>query len=278
MNAVKDFLDFIDSSNSGATSEWYANFDGTKDMVTQGQYPDCGPSTCFIIEAVVSNIPLSHFTVEGIHQGRFHFAHCLLRQAVPPLTESLVSIVETTIQQPASSQEPDAENDRTILHENYKYDPFCDDEVYGLEQISSVIITEDNPFLFQVPVLQSHQVIEIRGKSSLPHSYDLLRPESSLPLIGTDLQDLIKPTSITDVLLQQFLQDALEDRTDVVICPAHMTRFILGFNGIITEQVEKDLRYGDLKALRNEFSSHRYVIFICWEYNHFTRSFSFYEA
>jgi hypothetical protein len=49
-----------------------------------------------------------------------------------------------------------------------------------------------------------------------------------------------------------------------------MTRFILGFNGIITKQVESDKRYEELKALQRELVCHRYVIIICWEYNHFT--------
>jgi len=270
MNAVKDFLDFIDSSNPGATSEWTAHYDGTQDMVTQGQYSDCGPGTCFIIEAIVSNIPLSHFTVEGIHQGRFHFAHCLLRQSVPPLSGSLVSIAESTIRQSVTLQEPEDGSDRTILHEEYEYDPFRDDEAFGPEQTSAVVVTEHHPFLFRVPGLQHHQITEIIEKSGLSHSFDLLRPESSLPIIGTDLQDLIKPTGITDVLLQQFLLDALGDRTDVTICPAHMTRFILGFNGIITKQVESDKRYEELKSLQRELVCHRYVIIICWEYNHFT--------
>jgi hypothetical protein len=57
MNAVMEFLDNFVSSTPGGLSEWTAHFDGTRYMVTQGQNPDCGPGTCFIIEAIVSNIP-----------------------------------------------------------------------------------------------------------------------------------------------------------------------------------------------------------------------------
>jgi hypothetical protein len=67
-----------------------------------------------------------------------------------------------------SSQVPEDETDRTILHADYEYDPFCDDEVFGPEQISSVIVNEDNSVLFQVPALQQHQVIELKRNQACP--------------------------------------------------------------------------------------------------------------
>ena len=40
------------------------------------------------------------------------------------------------------------------------------------------------------------QTAEVIEKAGLSHSYEVLRPASALPLIGTDLQDLTTPGCI----------------------------------------------------------------------------------
>ena len=270
MEAVKGFLNYADSIASRDTTEWTANYDGTKDMVTQGNYPDCGPGTCFIIEAIASNIPLSYFTVEGIHQGRNHFALCLLRQSVPLLSSCIVSTVTSVIRQPESSASPMTEGDYNILHEKYEYDPYRDDHVLRPEVDALTHLPIQHHAMLKVPKLRQHQIGEIIEKSGLAYSYEVLRPLSAQPLIGTDLQDLINPSCITDVLLHQCLLDALGDRSDYTLYPAPMTRFILTFNGIVTDKVTEDKRYEELEALQTELLRHRYIIFVIWEHYHFT--------
>ena len=106
--------------------------------------------------------------------------------------------------------------------------------------------------VLNIPSLTHIQIEEVLGKAGLPHSYEALRPASALPLIGTDLQDLITPSCITDVLLQQCLIDVLGDRNDYILYPAHATRFILNFYGIVTDDVKADKRYEELEALKQK--------------------------
>ena len=270
MEAVKEFLHYVDSTTTSQRSDWKAIYDGTRDMVTQGSYPDCGPGTCFIIEAIASNISLTHFTVEGIHQGRKHFAVCLLRRSVPPLSTSVISTVQSVIQQPESAEDSLTVCDINILNENYVYDPYQDDLVNCPETVVTNSSIAQCNCAINIPSLTPTQIEEVMGRAGLRHSYESLRPASALPLIGTDLQDLIAPGCITDVLLQQCLTDALGDRTDYILYPAHLTRFILSFYGVVTSVVKADKRYEELEALQTEVARYRYVIFICWEYGHFT--------
>ncbi len=201
MAAVKDFLDFIDSTYPGDNVGWTAHLDGTRDMVTQGLQPDCGPGTCFIIEATASDIPLAYFTVDGIHQGREHFAHCLLQQEIPPMSSCLVSTVTTVVQQPESFAQS-TQGHFTIFHEDYEYDPFCDDPIPHIDQDDLSAI---NAYSFNIPSLRQDQILEILEKAASPNPLEILRPSSTYPLLGTDLQDLIHPNSICDVLLHQLL-------------------------------------------------------------------------
>jgi hypothetical protein len=69
MDAVKQFLEFVDRQQGITLPPWVAHIDGTRDMVRQGEHNDCGLATCYIIEAVAQNVALSHFTVEGIYQA-----------------------------------------------------------------------------------------------------------------------------------------------------------------------------------------------------------------
>ena len=185
-------------------------------MVTQGSYPDCGPGTCFIIEAIASNISLTYFTVEGIHQGRKHLALCLLRQSVPPLSASVISTVNSVIHQSELAEDPLPNCDINILNENYAYAPYQDDHVNCPESVAPIAPAQCQCVL-NIPSLSYTQIEEVIEKAGLPHSYEALRPASALPLIGTDLQDLITPSCITDVLLQQCLIDVLGDRTDYIL-------------------------------------------------------------
>jgi hypothetical protein len=89
MDAVKQFLEFVDRQQGITLPPWVAHTDGTRDMVRQGEHNDCGLATCYIIEAVAQNIALSHFTVEGIYQSRARFALCLLTESVPPISTAL---------------------------------------------------------------------------------------------------------------------------------------------------------------------------------------------
>ena len=265
MAAVKNFLDFIDSTYPGDIVGWTAHPDGTRDMVTQGLQPDCGPGTCFIIEATASDIPLAHFTVDGIHQGREHFAYCLLQQEIPPMSSCLVSTVTTVVQQ----QESSAQSPRgtpTILHQDYDYDPFCDDPVPHIDQDE---LSDISAYSFTIPSLRQDQILEILEKAASPNPLEVLRTSSTYPLLGTDLQDLIHPNSICDVLLFQLLADAYKDRTDVLLFPADMTRMILSCTDDVTKTGAGDPRLADLQTLQRRIPQHRFIVFIHWEHNHF---------
>ena len=170
MDAVRQFLEFIDQRQSSTLPPWTAHQDGTRDMVRQGKWNDCGLATCYIIEATAQDVALSYFTEEGIYQSRARFALCLLTQSVPPISTAKVTTVqsvvsEITLPPSVSRQESVATttpnpDDYHMFHKDFVYFPYLDDADMPPEILALPPRPEPPSHSFITPSLPDHCIAE----------------------------------------------------------------------------------------------------------------------
>ena len=223
--AVKDFLTHMDTLMGNATSPWREDANGTRDMVTQPPNTDCGPGTCFIIEAIAQSLPLTVFTTDTIHAGRKYIAICLLERQVTPMSTLIVNSASTIPQTPlpeeasnaaaASSTTPAGhdghwiDRDYNILHPAFAYDPYIDDDPSN----SAYFRYPVNNRNLCIPELSADQRQEILIRSAEVMTTYHNNGENSI--IGSDLQDLIRPEGISGTIVDFIMRTLLGPQLDV---------------------------------------------------------------